>query len=334
MRAPELTRAARIFVAGHRGLVGSALCRRLLAEGYENLALAPSSEVDLRDRAATARYLAEQVPDVVVLAAGRGGGIAAATAHPADILSDNLRIQLSVLDAARTVGVPRLLFLGSARLYPRDSRQPIRETSLLSGPLEPTAQAYALGKLAGIAHVRAVREQEGLPWIVAMPATLYGPGDNFHPTRAHVLAALLRRFHEATVSGAPAVTVWGTGTPRREFLHSDDLADACIALLAGYDGAEPVNVGTGRDISVADLARMIADTVEYPGAIEFDPTRPDGVPRKVLDTGTLAGLGWQPRVRLRAGIAATYRWYLDSLTLPRQRVAARDHEGVPVNPMG
>ncbi|PPK66327.1 GDP-L-fucose synthase [Actinokineospora auranticolor] len=328
MRAPELTPDARIFVAGHRGLAGSALCRRLRAAGYENLVLAESSEVDLRARGATARFLADNAPAAIVLCAARGGGIAAEAAQPADFLSDNLRIQLSVLDAARALRVPRLLFLGSSRLYPRESRQPIRETSLLSGPLEPANHTYAIGKFAGMAQVRAVREQDGLPWITALPTNLYGPGDNFHPTDSHVLAGLMRRFHEAAQTGAESVAVWGTGTPRREFLHADDLADACITLLSHYDRAEPVNVGTGRDISIADLARMIADTVGYQGGITFDPSRPDGTPRRVLDIGVLTALGWAPRIRLRAGVASTYQWYLNSLALPRPRMAVRGHEVV------
>ncbi|WP_051386191.1 GDP-L-fucose synthase family protein [Actinokineospora inagensis] len=328
MRAPELTPASRIYVAGHRGLAGSALCGRLRAAGYENLVLAGSSEVDLRDRAATTRFLTEAAPDVVVLAAARGGGSGANAAEPADVLSANLRIQVNVMDAARAAGVPRLLFLASSAMYPRESRQPVRETSLLAGPLEPTTEAYAIAKIAGMAQVRAVREQDGLPWITAIPTNLYGPGDNFHPTSSHVLAGLMRRIHDAAVAGAPSVVVWGTGTPRREFLHADDLADACLTLLAHYDEPGPVNVGTGRDISVADLAKMLAETIGYTGAIEFDPGRPDGTPRKVLDIRALTGLGWEPKIRLRAGIASTYQWYLDSLTLPRQREAVRGHEMV------
>ncbi|GAA3007134.1 GDP-L-fucose synthase family protein [Actinokineospora diospyrosa] len=328
MRAPQLTPASRILVAGHRGLAGSALCRRLRAAGHENLVLATSSEVDLRDRAATSGWLAEHRPDVVVLAAARGGGIFGTVTQPADILSDNLRIQTSVLDAARAVGVPRLLFLASACLYPRESRQPIRETSLMGGPLEPSTEFYAIAKIAGIAQVRAVREQDGLAWISAMPTNLYGPGDNFHPTSSHVLAGLMRRIHEATQAEEPSVTVWGSGTPRREFLHVDDLAEACVTLLEHYDDPMPVNIGTGRDISTADLAKMLAETIGYTGAIEFDPGMPDGVPRRVLDIRTLTGLGWEPRIRLRAGIAATYQWYLDNTALPRQREAVRGHEMV------
>ncbi len=325
MRAPAFTRSTRIFVAGHRGLVGSAITRRLRALGFADLVLATSSEVDLRDRGATARFLLKREPEVVVLAAARVGGIAANAAQPAEFLSDNLRIQLSVLDAARALGVPRVLFLGSSCVYPREAAQPIRESALMTGPLEPTNQAYAIAKIAGIAHVRAVREQDGLPWITAMPTNLYGPGDNFHPTGSHVLPGLLRRFHEAAAAGAPSVTVWGTGTPRREFLHADDLADACLALLDRYNGPDPVNVGAGRDISIADLAALVAETVGYRGRVEFDPSKPDGTPRKLLDVSTLTALGWEPATRLRAGVAATYRWYLDSLDLPRQRTEVRGH---------
>ncbi|RLK53829.1 GDP-L-fucose synthase family protein [Actinokineospora cianjurensis] len=328
MHAPRLTTASRILVAGHRGLAGSALCGRLRAAGHENLVLASSSEVDLRDHAATARFMAQHAPDVVVLAAARGGGILTTVTQPADIISDNLRIQVSVLDAARALRVPRLLFLASSCLYPRESRQPIRESSIMAGPLEPTTESYAIAKIAGMAQVRAVREQDGLSWISAMPTNLYGPGDNFHPTSSHVLAGLMRRIHEAAQAGDESVTVWGTGTPRREFLHVDDLADACMALLEHYDEPGPVNIGTGRDISIADLAKMLAETIGYTGTFAFDPDMPDGAPRRVLDIRTLTGLGWEPRIRLRAGIAATYQWYLDSTTLPRQRDAVRGHEMV------
>ncbi|MBM7773515.1 GDP-L-fucose synthase [Actinokineospora baliensis] len=324
MRAPQLTPASRILVAGHRGLAGSALCRRLRAAGHENLVLATSSEVDLRDRAAAGAWLAEHRPDVVVLAAERGGRGGAG--GPADVLSDNLRIQTSVLDAARVVAVPRLLFLASACLYPRESRQPIRESSLMSGPLEPATEFYAIAKIAGLAQVRAVREQDGLAWISALPTNLYGPGDDFHAP--HGLAGLMRAVHEAAQIGAPSVTVPGSGTPRREFLHVDDLAEACVALLEQYDDPTPVNIGTGRDISTADLAKMLAETIGYTGAIEFDPAAPDGAPRRVLDIRTMTGLGWEPRTRLRAGIAATYEWYLDNTALPRQREAVRGHEMV------
>ncbi|GLW95241.1 GDP-L-fucose synthase family protein [Actinokineospora globicatena] len=328
MHAPRLTTASRILVAGHRGLAGSALCGRLRAAGHENLVLASSSEVDLRDHAATARFFAEHSPDVVVLAAARGGGILTTVTQPADIISDNLRIQVSVFDAARALRVPRLLFLASSCLYPRESRQPIRETSVMTGALEPTTESYAIAKIAGMAQVRAVREQDGLAWISAMPTNLYGPGDNFHPTSSHVLAGLMRRIHEAAQSGADSVQVWGTGTPRREFLHVDDLAEACVTLLQDYDEPAPVNIGTGRDISIADLAKMLAETIGYTGSFEFDAEMPDGAPRRVLDIRTLTGLGWEPRIRLRAGIAATYQWYLESTALPRQREAVRGHEMV------
>ncbi|OLR92116.1 GDP-L-fucose synthase family protein [Actinokineospora bangkokensis] len=319
MRPPVLNSATKVYIAGHRGLVGSALVRALRRRGLPDPVVATSAELDLRDRAATARFLARESPDVVVLAAARVGGIAANAAQPAEFLSDNLRIQLAVLDAARAQGVPRVLFLGSSCIYPKLAPQPIREDALLTGPLEPTNSAYAIAKIAGIEHVRAVRAQDGLPWISAMPTNLYGPGDNFHPTASHVLPGLLRRFHEARESGAASVVVWGTGTPRREFLHADDAAEACLHLLEHFDGPDPVNVGTGTDVTIAELAGLVAEVVGFTGRVEFDTSKPDGTPRKVLDVGVLRGLGWAPRTGLREGLESTYRWYLESLALPEQR---------------
>lgn len=290
-------------------MVGSAIVRALRDHDFPHIITASSTELDLRDHRRTADFLTDTRPDVIVLAAARVGGIAANAGEPADFLSDNLRIQLSVLDAARHLRVPRLLFLGSSCVYPRLAPQPIPESALLSGPLEPTNDAYAIAKIAGIIGVQAVRRQDGLAWICAMPTNLYGPGDRFHPHRSHVLPALMLRCHEAKLDEAPSITVWGTGTPRREFLHVDDLARACLTLLHDYDDDRPVNIGTGVDLPVAELARMVADAVGYRGLIKFDPSRPDGTPRKRLDIGTLTGLGWRPRIGLADGIASTYAWF-------------------------
>ncbi|MFD5826120.1 GDP-L-fucose synthase family protein [Lentzea sp. NPDC060358] len=300
---------APVYVAGHTGLVGSACVRLLRRRGFTRLVTASSAELDLRDHDAAERFLRRHRPEVVVVAAARVGGIAANSAAPADFLSDNLRIQLSIMDAARALRVPRLLFLGSSCIYPRDCPQPIHESALLTGPLEKTNEAYAIAKIAGVTQVRSVRTQDGLPWISAMPTNLYGPGDGFDPERSHVLAALLRRFDEAVREGAGSVTVWGTGTPRREFLHVDDLAEACLVLLERYDGDAPVNIGTGVDLTIAELAELVATTVGFQGRIRFDPGRPDGTPRKVLDTGTIRSLGWSPRTTLAEGLRTTYDWY-------------------------
>ena len=304
-----IDRAARTYVAGHRGLVGSALCRQLAAAGFTDLVGRTSAELDLRDRDAVFAFCAEQRPATVVLAAARVGGIGANAAEPVDFLSDNLRIQVNVLDAALAHRVGRVLFLGSSCIYPRHAPQPIREDALLTGPLEPTNDAYAIAKIAGILHVQAARRQHGVRWISAMPTNLYGPGDDFDPERSHVLPGLLRRFALAAEAGDPAVTAWGTGTPRREFLHVDDLARACLLLLDSYDGPEPVNVGTGADLTIRELAETIAGVVGFRGRIEFDPTRPDGTPRKRLDVSRLAALGFRPAIGLTEGIRSTYEWW-------------------------
>jgi GDP-L-fucose synthase len=316
----ELDRTARCFVAGHRGLVGSAVLREFEASGFRDLITRTSSELDLRDRDATFAFFAETRPAVVVVAAAHVGGILANSTYPAEFLSDNLRIQVNVLDAAARHGVQRLLFLGSSCIYPKFADQPIREDSLLTGPLEPTNDAYAIAKIAGIMHVQALRREYGLPFISAMPTNLYGPNDNFDPEKSHVLPALIRRFHEAKEASAPSVTVWGSGTPRREFLHVDDLARACLFLLENYDEPDPINVGTGTDLSIAELARLVADTVGYRGEIVFDPAKPDGTPRKLLDVSRINALGWTARIDLADGLASTYAWYLDKTGTSTLRV--------------
>ncbi|MER6059606.1 GDP-L-fucose synthase [Streptomyces sp. NPDC001792] len=308
-----LRRSDRVFVAGSRGLVGSAVWRELAREGFTDVVGPGSAELDLRDRRAVFDWFAAARPDVVVLAAARVGGIKANATRPAEFLSDNLRIQVNVLDAALEQRVERLLFLGSSCIYPKFAEQPIREEALLTGPLEPTNDAYAIAKIAGILQVQAVRRQYGLPWISAMPTNLYGPGDNFHPEHSHVLPSLIRRFHEAKESGAPRVVNWGSGSPRREFLHVDDLARACLHLLEHYDGDGPVNVGTGADLTIRELAELVAEVVGYQGRVEWDPSQPDGTPRKLLDVSRLTALGWAPRIELREGLGQTYAWYVENL---------------------
>lgn len=311
--AGPLERDACFYVAGHRGLVGSAIWRRLKSEGFSNLLGRTSTELDLKDREAVFAFFAAQKPRYVILAAAKVGGILANNTYPVDFLSDNLRIQVNVLDAAREHGTERLLFLGSSCIYPKFAEQPIREDSLLTGHLEPTNDAYAIAKIAGIMHVQAIRRQYGLPWISAMPTNLYGPEDNFSPTGSHVLPALIRRYDEAAASGSPSVTNWGSGSPRREFLHVDDMAAACLHLMENYDGPEQVNVGTGQDVTIKDLASIVADAVGYTGQIEWDSSKPDGTPRKLLDVSKLASSGWTPSIDLVAGIRSTVEWYRNNV---------------------
>ncbi|SCD87673.1 GDP-L-fucose synthase [Streptomyces sp. BpilaLS-43] len=306
---PLLSPGARVFVAGHRGLVGSALARRLTADGHE-VVTRGRDELDLRDAAATGRFLRDVRPDAVVLAAAKVGGIMANSTWPVQFLEDNLRIQLSVIAGAHAAGTPRLLFLGSSCIYPRRAPQPIREDSLLTGPLEPTNEAYALAKIAGIVQTQSYRRQYGASYISAMPTNLYGPGDNFDLETSHVLPALIRRFHEARRERAPEVTLWGSGSPRREFLHVDDLAAACVRLLEAYDGDEPVNIGCGVDLTIRELAETVREVTEYQGHIAWDASKPDGTPRKLLDVSRLTSLGFTPRIPLRDGIARTYAWWL------------------------
>lgn len=304
-----LDRNAPFYVAGHRGLVGSAIWRKLDDEGFTNLFGRTSSELDLKDRASVFEFFKEVTPRYVILAAAKVGGILANNTYPVDFLSDNLQIQVNVLDAARQYGVERVLFLGSSCIYPKFADQPIHEDSLLTGHLEPTNDAYAIAKIAGIMQVQAVRRQYGLPWISAMPTNLYGPGDNFSPQGSHVLPALIRRYDEAARAGASSVTNWGTGSPMREFLHVDDMADACLYLLENYDGPSQVNVGTGSDVTIKELASVVAAAVGYRGEIEWDSTKPDGTPRKLLDVSKLTEAGWKSSISLEDGIRSTVEWY-------------------------
>lgn len=290
-------------------MAGSAIVRALSRAGFRSVVGRTSDELDLRDRNAVWRFFDAERPKHVVLAAARVGGIGANSTRPVDFLSDNIQIQVNVMDAALTFGVERLLFLGSSCIYPRDSPQPISEDALLCGPLEPTNEAYAVAKIAGIQHVRAVRRQYGVPWISAMPTNLYGPGDNFSSTTSHVVPALIRRYVEAVDTGAPAVTNWGTGTPRRELLHVDDFAQAAVFLLDYYDDVRLINVGTGHDLAIADLARIVSELTEYTGVTHWDNWRPDGTPRKVLDISRLSVAGWSASIGLRHGQAETINWY-------------------------
>lgn len=307
----ELDRNAVFYVAGHRGLVGSAIARRLQAAGFMNVIGRTSAELDLKDRDAVFEFFEQTRPRYVVLAAARVGGILANSTFPVDFLSDNIRIQVNVLDAARTLRVERLLFLGSSCIYPKFAAQPIREDSLLTGHLEPTNDAYAIAKIAGILHVQAVRRQYDLPWISAMPTNLYGPNDNFSPAGSHVLPALIRRYHSAVADGAESVTNWGTGSPRREFLHADDMADACLHLLEHYNGPEQVNVGCGTDVSIREVAEAVAAVVGFAGETIWDDSKPDGTPQKLLDVSKLMHLGWTAQINLQEGLKRTVAWYRD-----------------------
>jgi GDP-L-fucose synthase len=298
-----------VFVAGHRGMVGSALARRLKQEDVE-LLTSGRGELDLRDQAAVFDWFARRRPQVVFLAAAKVGGIVANNELRAEFIYDNLAIATNVIHAAHVDGAEKLMFLGSSCIYPKLAAQPLREDSMLTGPLEPTNEPYAIAKIAGIKMVEAYRSQYGCDFINVMPTNLYGPGDNYHPEYSHVVAALIRRFHEAKQSGASNVTVWGTGTPRREFLYVDDMADACVHLMKTYSEMELVNIGTGEDITIAEFAHLVAATVGYPGKISYDTSRPDGTPRKLLDVGRLAKLGWRARTSLEEGLRFAYQAYL------------------------
>ncbi len=304
-----LERDAPFYVAGHRGLVGSAIWHTLESEGFSNLHGQTSSELDLKNRPAVFQYFSTIKPKYVVLAAAKVGGILANSTYPVDFLTENLQIQVNVLDAALEHNVERVLFLGSSCIYPKLAPQPIREDSLLTGHLEPTNDAYAIAKIAGIMQVQAVRRQYGLPWISAMPTNLYGPGDNFSPEGSHVLPALIRRYDEATRNRVDTVTNWGTGSPRREFLHVNDMAAACLHLLEHYDGPEQVNVGTGSDVTIKELASIVAEAVGYEGTMEWDTTKPDGTPQKLLDVSNLTKAGWTAGIGLEEGVRNTVEWY-------------------------
>ncbi|HEY3548206.1 MAG TPA: GDP-L-fucose synthase [Propionicimonas sp.] len=306
-------KAGTTYVAGHRGLAGSAVWRRLEADGWTNLVGRSSKEVDLRDREATRALFDEIRPTTVVIAAARVGGILANDTYPTEFLSENLRIQVNLMDAALEQGVDRLLFLGSSCIYPRLAPQPIKEEYLLTGHLEQTNEAYAIAKIAGIIQVQSVRREYGKHWISAMPTNLYGPGDNFAPEASHVLPALIRRYAEAAETNAPTVVNWGTGSPRREFLHVDDLASACSYLLENYDDPTTINVGTGVDHTIRDISAMVADAVGFVGETQWDTTKADGTPRKLLDVSRLHDLGWRPSIPLDDGIRSTVAWYRENI---------------------
>ena len=303
---------ARIYVAGHRGLVGSAIVRKLRAAGFLNLELLSHAALNLTNQRAVADFFASRRPEYVFLAAAKVGGIHANATYPAEFIRENLLIESHIIDAAYRNGVKKLLFLGSSCIYPKFAPQPIPESALLIGPLEPTNECYALAKIAGIKMCQAYRRQYGFDAISAMPTNLYGPGDNFHPENSHVVPALMRRFHEAKVRQEVSVTVWGTGQPCREFLYADDLADALFHLMQNYSEPEHINVGCGQELPIAELAMLIKEVVGYEGTLRFDPSRPDGTPRKLLDVSRLFATGWRPRIDLRSGLDATYRWFLDS----------------------
>jgi len=309
-----MNRDSRVLIAGTRGLVGSAIHRALESRGFTDVLGPTSDELDLRDGAAVDRYFAEHEPSLVFMAAAKVGGILANDAYPADFIRDNLMIQTNVIDSAFRHGTAKLCFLGSSCIYPRLAEQPIREDSLLTGPLEPTNQWYAVAKIAGVKMCQAYAKQHSFNAISLMPTNLYGPGDNFDLQTSHVLPALIRKFHEAKIGGAETVTVWGSGTPRREFLYVDDLADAVCHLMENYDSPEIINIGCGEDISIANLGELIRDIVGFAGDIVFDRSKPDGTPRKLLDVQRLHSLGWQARTPLAEGIAATYKWFRDTVS--------------------
>lgn len=303
-----------IYVAGHKGLVGSALVRRIENIGKHTWIGATRDELDLCDRNAVFDFIGQHRPDGVIIAAAKVGGIVANRDYPVEFLSENVQVQTNLMDAAHKFDVENLVFLGSSCIYPKFAPQPINEDSLLTGPLEETNEAYAIAKIAGVKLVQAYRREFGRKWTSAMPTNLYGPGDNFDPQSSHVLPALLRKFHEASLSGAESVTLWGSGSPRREFLHVDDLAKAVLFLLQGYDGATAINVGTGVDLEISELAGLIAQVTGYDGQIDWDSSKPDGTPQKLLDVGRINNLGWTSEITLNQGLRTTYDWFVDALT--------------------
>ncbi len=308
----ETLKSQKTYVAGDRGLVGSGVRRALEAAGAVDIIGRSSGELDLRDRKATFEFVADTKPDNVVIAAGKVGGILANSTYPVDFLSDNALIAINLLDACHAADVDRVLFLGSSCIYPKLAEQPIREEAILTGPLEPTNDAYAIAKIAGVLHVQAYRRQYGRNWISAMPTNLYGPGDNFNIDSGHVLPTLISKFHHAARSDDPVI-LWGSGTPRREFLHVDDLARAILVVLEKYDDLYPLNIGTGTDVTIKELAEMVATTVGYSEPIQWDSSKPDGTPRKLLDVSRLNALGWKPEITLEDGIADTYKWFVDNV---------------------
>ena len=315
MTKPTLTATSRVYVAGHTGLVGSAVLRRLRTEGFASILTATREQLDLRDQAAVNYWFKANRPEYVFLVAGTVGGIWANSTRPAEFIYDNMMIHATVVHAAHQYGVRKLLYLGSSCIYPRECPQPMTEESLLSSPLEPTNEPYAVAKIAGIKLCQAYRAQYGCDFISAMPTNLYGPNDNFDLTSSHVLPALIRKFHDAKAAGRDEVVIWGTGAPRREFLHVDDLADACVFLMRNWDEAMHINVGTGEDLTIRELAELVAAVVHPAARLAFDTSKPDGTPRKLLDVSRLHALGWRHRVELREGIAATYAWFLANLAV-------------------
>jgi GDP-L-fucose synthase len=311
----------KIYVAGHRGLVGSAIVRAIEASGNHNWTGKTRSELDLLDRKAVFDYLGSEKPEALIIAAAKVGGIYANNTFPVQFLTENLQIETNLMDAAHAAGIPRLLFLGSSCVYPKLALQPIKEEYLLTGELEKTNEAYALAKISGLKLVQAYRSQYGHDWISAMPTNMYGPGDNFDLESSHVLPALIRKFHDAKLSGSSSVHLWGTGTPRREFLHSDDLGRACLFLLENYNQDVAINIGFGEDISIKELAELIKIVVGFEGEVEWDPSKPDGTPRKLLDVSRATALGWKPLIPLESGIRSTYEWFLRSKSPPSAKIS-------------
>jgi GDP-L-fucose synthase len=314
----------KIYVAGHKGLVGSAIVRAIESDGKHTWIGQTRSELDLLDRKAVFDYLAREKPDAVVIAAAKVGGIHANNSYPVEFLSENLQIETNLMDAAHAAAIPHLLFLGSSCVYPKLSPQPIKEEYLLTGELESTNEAYALAKISGLKLIQAYRKQYGHKWISAMPTNMYGPGDNFDLENSHVLPALIRRFHDAKTSGSSSVSLWGTGSPKREFLHADDLGRACLFLLENYDDDVAINVGVGQDISIKELAELIRTTVGYQGDVAWDSSKPDGTPRKLLDVSRITSLGWKPEIILEDGIHSTYSWFLENAATTSTRISAKD----------